>query len=219
MDRVIQVRIGDKERDGTGVQRQGRVLDREDRFSYRSRSRVSVRRYSREGSVYSEENDFSFRMRSLHRKERHSVERRGRSDSRRQGGMVRDRSGRVVVKESQGKSRGKARYYSPVLLERADAYYDREFPRLQNEQYCRNQITDKLEHHGGKQNTDKSAQHDGTQITDNSDVKRFVSFYFTNVPELIPYYCLRQGFEVCGILEDLYLSKKLNAQGKVFGFV
>jgi len=36
----------------------------------------------------------------------------------------------------------------------------------------------------------------------------FVSFYFTNVPHDISYVALRQGFEVCGLLEDVYLARK-----------
>jgi len=47
----------------------------------------------------------------------------------------------------------------------------------------------------------------------------FVSFYFTNIPENISYISLRRGFEVCGILEDVYLARKRNANGGVFGFV
>ena len=47
----------------------------------------------------------------------------------------------------------------------------------------------------------------------------FVSFYFTNVPENISYIALRRGFEVCGIMEDVYLAKKRNVNGGVFGFV
>jgi len=46
-----------------------------------------------------------------------------------------------------------------------------------------------------------------------------VSFYFTNVLEDISYNCLRQGFEVCGIMEDVYLARKRNVNGGVFGFV
>ena len=46
-----------------------------------------------------------------------------------------------------------------------------------------------------------------------------VSFYFTNVLEDISYNCLRQGFEVCGIMEDIYLARKRNVNGGVFGFV
>jgi hypothetical protein len=33
-----------------------------------------------------------------------------------------------------------------------------------------------------------------------------VSFYFTNIPHDISYVALRQGFEVCGILEDVYCN-------------
>jgi len=47
----------------------------------------------------------------------------------------------------------------------------------------------------------------------------FVSFYVTNVPEDISYRSLQHGFEVCGIMEDIYLAKKRNVNGVVFGFV
>jgi hypothetical protein len=47
----------------------------------------------------------------------------------------------------------------------------------------------------------------------------FVSFYFTNVPDNITYNSLRQGFEVCGIMEDVYLARKRNVNGALFGFV
>jgi hypothetical protein len=46
-----------------------------------------------------------------------------------------------------------------------------------------------------------------------------VSFYFTNVPADISYKSLRQGFEVCGMMEDVYLARKRNVNGGVFGFV
>ena len=46
-----------------------------------------------------------------------------------------------------------------------------------------------------------------------------VSFYFTNVPDNISYTSLRQGFEVCGIMEDVYLARKRNVNGAKFGFV
>ena len=51
------------------------------------------------------------------------------------------------------------------------------------------------------------------------DKQPFVSFYFTNVPENISYISLRRGFEVCGIMEDVYLARKRNVNGGVFGFV
>lgn len=46
-----------------------------------------------------------------------------------------------------------------------------------------------------------------------------MSFYFTNVPDSITYRSLREGFEVCGIMEDVYLAMKSNVNGGVFGFV
>ncbi|MCH79282.1 cysteine-rich receptor-like protein kinase [Trifolium medium] len=52
-----------------------------------------------------------------------------------------------------------------------------------------------------------------------SDTKRYVSFYFTNVPPFISLFNLRKGFEVCGILEDVYVPSKRNIHGEVYGFV
>ncbi|GAU22961.1 hypothetical protein TSUD_247050 [Trifolium subterraneum] len=52
-----------------------------------------------------------------------------------------------------------------------------------------------------------------------SGLKRYVSFYFTNFPPLISYFNLRKGFEVCGILEDIYVASKRNVHGEVYGFV
>ena len=87
-----------------------------------------------------------------------------------------------------------------MVLKRSDEVYDREFSCLCSSCDC------------------FSKQELNDNATD-TDVKRFISFYFTNVPKFIPYAYLQQGFEVCGILEDLYLAKNYNAQGKVYGFV
>jgi len=46
-----------------------------------------------------------------------------------------------------------------------------------------------------------------------------ITFYFSNVPNDISYSSLRKGFEVCGIMEDIYLARKRNVNGAVFGFV
>jgi hypothetical protein len=43
----------------------------------------------------------------------------------------------------------------------------------------------------------------------------FVSFYFTNVSHDISYISLRQGFEVCGAMGDVYLARKHNVNGFV----
>jgi hypothetical protein len=48
-----------------------------------------------------------------------------------------------------------------------------------------------------------------TQAADDdvgSTLKRYVSFYFTNFPAQLSYFYLRKGFEVCGILEDVYVA-------------
>jgi len=39
------------------------------------------------------------------------------------------------------------------------------------------------------------------------------------VPEDISYRSLREGFDVCGMMEDVYLARKRNVNGGVFGFV
>lgn len=37
--------------------------------------------------------------------------------------------------------------------------------------------------------------------------------------EKIPYFCLRQSFDVCEILKDVYLANKCNVNGHAYGFV
>ena len=61
--------------------------------------------------------------------------------------------------------------------------------------------------------------HRGSAFQDNTGKQSYVSFYFTNVSVDISYFSLRQGFEVCGMMEDVYLAKKRNVNGGVFGFV
>ncbi|PNX75614.1 putative sulfate transporter, partial [Trifolium pratense] len=56
-------------------------------------------------------------------------------------------------------------------------------------------------------------------IVSGSNLKRYVSFYFTNFPAQLPKFFLRKGFEVCGILEDVYVAKKRNKYGQPYGFV
>jgi hypothetical protein len=54
---------------------------------------------------------------------------------------------------------------------------------------------------------------------ESSGLKRYVSFYFTNFPVHLPLFYLRKGFEVCGILEDVYVARKCNKHGQPYGFV
>jgi hypothetical protein len=53
----------------------------------------------------------------------------------------------------------------------------------------------------------------------NGGSKRYVSFYFTNFPAQLSHFYLRKGFEVCGMLEDVYVAKKRNKNGEPYGFV
>ncbi|MCH95090.1 hypothetical protein A2U01_0016063, partial [Trifolium medium] len=52
-----------------------------------------------------------------------------------------------------------------------------------------------------------------------TELKRYVSFYFTNFPCQLSNLYLRKGFEVCGMLEDVFVPKKRNKRGEPFGFV
>jgi hypothetical protein len=51
---------------------------------------------------------------------------------------------------------------------------------------------------------------------DSSGLKRYVSFYFTNFPVQLSLFYLRKGFEVCGILEDIYVARKRNKYGQPY---
>jgi len=109
----------------------------------------------------------------------------------------------ISVRYQQGRMQhahtsGQKEVYQNVL-ERNGDFYDREFPILQ----CTEVLSDENVSVG-----------DCTGTT----LKRFVSFYFTIVPEFIPY-SLRKGFEVCGILEALFVARNYNAQGKIYGFM
>jgi hypothetical protein len=48
---------------------------------------------------------------------------------------------------------------------------------------------------------------------------RYVTYYFTNFPAYLSLFYLRKGFEVCGILEDVFIAKKRNVHGQPYGFV
>jgi len=54
--------------------------------------------------------------------------------------------------------------------------------------------------------------------TDTS-LKRFVTFYITNFPPQASNFFLRKGFEVCGILEQVFVANTRNRNGEVYGFV
>jgi len=45
------------------------------------------------------------------------------------------------------------------------------------------------------------------------------SFYVTNFPKNLPLFRLRQAFEVCGILSNVFVARHRNVRGQEFGFV
>ncbi|XP_045831281.1 uncharacterized protein LOC123922627 [Trifolium pratense] len=69
---------------------------------------------------------------------------------------------------------------------------------------------------GGVVRSDTKIGDDGALGT---ALKRYVSFYFTNFPAQMSNFYLRKGFEVCGVLEDVFVAKKRNRYGKPYGFV
>jgi hypothetical protein len=58
----------------------------------------------------------------------------------------------------------------------------------------------------------------GVVLTDNKQGFK-ASFYVTNFPDNLPLYRIRQAFEVCDILSDVYVARHRNASGQEFGFV
>lgn len=52
-----------------------------------------------------------------------------------------------------------------------------------------------------------------------SSFKRFVTFYITNFPPQASAFFLREGFKVCGILEDVLVARNRNMNGDVYDFV
>ena len=52
-----------------------------------------------------------------------------------------------------------------------------------------------------------------------SSVKRFVTFYISNFPPQASNFFLRKGFEVCGIIEDVFVANTRNMYDEVYGFV
>jgi len=94
----------------------------------------------------------------------------------------------------------------------------------------------------GKVDADHSHVHGGSRTQQNGDVKLGstyntdiaeasskqerhhsssgnVSYYFTNIPECLPIFLLRQQFEVCIVLTDVFVARQRNARGQVYGFV
>jgi len=49
--------------------------------------------------------------------------------------------------------------------------------------------------------------------------RRSVTFYFMNFLEQIPHFYLQKAFEVCGILENVFVASKRNVYGELYDFV
>lgn len=66
---------------------------------------------------------------------------------------------------------------------------------------------------GARETDGRMEQHDSSQL------KRFVTFYFTNFPPQLSNFYLCKGFEVCGILEQVVVPSRRNVNGEMYGFV
>jgi hypothetical protein len=87
---------------------------------------------------------------------------------------------------------------------------------------CRDDDTGACRHASDVERQKQARGHD-MQLLDpgrsGTALQRHVSFYITNFPVHLSHFYLRKGFEVCGILEDVYVPKKRNMHGQPYGFV
>ncbi|MCI19813.1 hypothetical protein A2U01_0040973, partial [Trifolium medium] len=76
---------------------------------------------------------------------------------------------------------------------------------------------------GGKPRQNALSQNQCWHGEDGSDggsgYKRFTTFYFTNFPEHIQQFHFRKAFEVCGIMENVFVAPKRNVNDHRYGFV
>jgi len=63
-----------------------------------------------------------------------------------------------------------------------------------------------------------SAEWHNTTVSTGASVRK-VALYVTNFPDNLPLFRLRQSFEVCGMLSDVYVARHRNARSQEFGFV
>jgi len=75
--------------------------------------------------------------------------------------------------------------------------------------------------HRNSSGISKGERHDSEskQVSIVFDNGNKVSFYVTNFPECLLVFRLRQQFEVCSILNDVFLARQQNSSGQVYGFV
>ena len=134
-------------------------------------------------------------------------------------GRTRKETHRHMAAPSDYRRRSFSKEFHQQLSARPTAFRRRSLPREEHQQPYARHVGERAEFHSHghhqQQRQRDFAVHENTGMEKHS----FVSFYFTNVPGDISYISLRQGFEVCGMMEDVYLVKKRNVNGGVFGFV
>lgn len=87
---------------------------------------------------------------------------------------------------------------------------------------CINQLAGRgprLNENSDRLNENEDRLKENSEVALGTAFKRHVTFYFTNFPAYMSNFYLRKGFEVCGILEDVYVARKRNRLGEPYGFV
>ncbi|PNX71868.1 putative sulfate transporter, partial [Trifolium pratense] len=164
-------------------------------------------------------------VQSRYNKDRSRARRRSRSTHRRRSCSrfsIRDRRMAVGLHSGWWQNKGeRSRNESLDRWQKKD--YERRYDENQFQQgvrekhdlnwACMEKQVD-LGHGSGKENYGRGGYDNlGTEL------KRYVSFYFTNFPYQLSNFYLRKGFEVCVMLEDVFVPKKRNKRGQPFGFV
>lgn len=118
--------------------------------------------------------------------------------------------GRVVPQYSQpGRSQDR------VGMRRSDGYKPQSW-RLPSSHHENGAIAGTVEVRGRSSHARRSKlRYRGPlqQVQSGMVTHNLVSFYFTNVPHDISHNSLRQVFEVCGMMEDVYLARKRKVKG------
>lgn len=141
--------------------------------------------------------------------------------------VVRSRKRKATQPEDRGRdrSRGSERFGGRVQSKGLG----RQVSRTDDRDYHRNSFAparvsnvsngSRLHDHGRLGSSRRDTGSSALALSDDGLSNLKATFYFTNIPDRLPLFRLRKFFEVCGILSDVYLARRLNARGQVYGFV
>ena len=137
---------------------------------------------------------------------------------------VRSRKRKATEPDHRGRDRsdGSDGYRGTAARYRQDRHQvsDGDFVGLHRERYKaddkRRNGEDRLSNKAGGHLV--SSEWHGAAASDNHPGYK-ASFYVTNFPDKLPLFRLRQAFEVCGMLSDVYVARHRNTRGQEFAFV